>query len=112
MSNALQDFLVSLFQLLLERYVENVFINRAKGGENLNSDQESAQQSICLQFSCKPGQNHNGVFVYCIINIGACFGNACTIAERSHNLFACPSVFLYLRMRGIFSKWLIVYCLK
>lgn len=31
MSYALQDFLVSLFQHLLERYVENLLINRAEG---------------------------------------------------------------------------------
>lgn len=37
-------------------------------------------------------------------NIGACFGNACTIAERSRNLFACESVFLCLNMRGNFPN--------
>lgn len=43
-SCTLQDFLVSLFRHL-ERYVENLLINRAEGGKKkkLNSDQDSVQ---------------------------------------------------------------------
>ena len=40
MSGALQDFPVSSFQHLLERYVENLLINRAEGEKNSDQDGE------------------------------------------------------------------------
>lgn len=60
-------FFVSLFQHLLERYVENLFVNRAEGEKHLNLDKDIAQWSICLQFSFKSRWSHNEGFVYCII---------------------------------------------
>lgn len=59
-SYALQDFPVSLFQHLFWKGMwKIVLINRADGGKkNLkksNSDQDSVQSGICLQFSFKSG---------------------------------------------------------
>ena len=93
----------SLFQHLLERYVENLSINRAEGGKNSNSDQDSVQWSICLQFSFKSGWSHNGV----LFTVSSTLEHAlATLAPLHNDHIIClhVRVFFYIWAGGHFPN--------
>lgn len=102
-SYALQDFLISLFQHPLERFTENLLINRAVGEKNSNSDQDSVQWSICLQFRFKSGWSHNGV----LFTVSSTLEHALAVlAQLQNDRIIClhVKVFFYIWAEGNFPN--------
>lgn len=84
----MEDFSVSSTQCLEQRYDVNLLINTNESKkQNSNSDRGSEAHV------CNSALSPDGVFVYCIIKIGARSGSATMVTELSHNSFACESVF-------------------
>lgn len=79
------------------------FDKQSWGGKNSNSDQDSVQWSICLQFSFKSGWSHNGV----LFTVSSTLEHALAMPAPLHNdhiICLHVKVFFYIWAGGHFPN--------